>query len=163
MITEEDFVEVYTLHAPKVYKLCLGYASGNQSLAKDWQQETFMKVWNHRKSFKNQSSIGTWIYRIAVNVCLSDLRKTKKYELAKRKTSIEEQDSQEDEYQTKKITKMYSCIERLSMQNKTLILLELEDVPQATIAKTMGLAHGAVRTRLTRIRKTLLKCMNNGQ
>ena len=58
---------------------------------------------------------------------------------------------------------MYSCIDQLTEQNKALILLELEDLPQATIAETVGLAHGTLRTRLSRIRKSLLKCITNGK
>ena len=74
MITEQQFTNSYNLHASKVHRLCLGYASGNNELAKEWCQETFIKVWKHRNSFKGKSSIDTWIYRIAVNICLGDLR-----------------------------------------------------------------------------------------
>ena len=78
MNTEQDFTNIYNLYASKVHRLCLGYASGNNELAKEWLQETFIKVWKHRNSFKGKSSIDTWIYRIAVNVCLGDLRKSRK-------------------------------------------------------------------------------------
>ncbi|WP_317190646.1 RNA polymerase sigma factor, partial [Winogradskyella marina] len=61
------------------------------------------------------------------------------------------------------IKKMYHCIDQLNEQNKALILLELENIPQATIADTVGLAHGTLRTRLSRIRKSLLKCITNGK
>ncbi|SHG82011.1 RNA polymerase sigma factor [Winogradskyella jejuensis] len=163
MNIEKDFTQIYNTHAPKVLRLCLGYASGDGDLAKEWLQETFIKVWNHRKSFNQKSSIGTWIYRIAVNVCLSDLRKPKK--TIQVDDTVISQDIQEDfnEDETDKITKLYLCIDKLTEQNKGLILLELEEIPQATIAETLGLAHNAVRTRLSRIRKALLKCMTNGK
>ena len=63
----------------------------------------------------------------------------------------------------KNIQKMYHCIDQLNEQNRALILLELENIPQATIADTVGLAHGTLRTRLSRIRKSLLKCIKNGK
>ena len=81
MITEREFNNIYASHAHKVFRLCLGYASGNEDLAKEWQQETFIKVWKHKGSFKKKSSISTWIYRIAINTCLGDLRKSKKSSL----------------------------------------------------------------------------------
>ncbi|MBF4984590.1 RNA polymerase subunit sigma, partial [Nonlabens mediterrranea] len=56
---ERDFKEIYNKHSDKVYRLCIGYAAGDEDLAKDWHQETFIKVWNHRKSFKGDSSIST--------------------------------------------------------------------------------------------------------
>ena len=67
----------------------------------------------------------------------------------------------DDKTYDRNIVKMYHCIDKLSEQNKTLIMLELEEIPQATIAETTGMAHGALRTRLSRIRKTLLKCITN--
>ena len=41
--------------------------------------------------------------------------------------------------------------------------MELEDIPQIAIAETIGIAHGSLRTRLTRIRQSLLKCIKNGK
>lgn len=163
MSLEKDFNKIYNTYAPKVHRLCLGYAAGDDEQAKEWLQETFIKVWNHRRSFKGKSSIGTWIYRIAVNICLSDLRKPKKYhQINENALSIDIDDSDENRHDSN-IMRMYQCIDQLTEQNKTLILLELEEVPQATIAETTGLAHGAVRTRLSRIRKALLKCITNGK
>ena len=163
MITEQEFTNIYNLHASKVHRLCLGYASGNNELAKEWHQETFIKVWKHRNSFKGKSSIDTWIYRIAVNVCLGNLRKPRKNITINEdllSNSIYDDNKNDDE---KNIKKMYHCIDQLNEQNKALILLELENIPQTTIADTIGLAHGTLRTRLSRIRKSLLKCITNGK
>ncbi|SDR85787.1 RNA polymerase sigma factor [Winogradskyella sediminis] len=163
MITEQEFTNIYNLHASKIHRLCLGYASGNNELAKEWHQETFIKVWKHRNSFKGKSSVDTWIYRIAVNVCLSDLRKSRKSitineDLLSNSSNDDNIDNNEGN-----IKKMYHCIDQLNEQNKALILLELENIPQTTIADTVGLAHGTLRTRLSRIRKSLLKCITNGK
>jgi RNA polymerase sigma-70 factor (ECF subfamily) len=163
MISEQEFTQIYTSLASKVYRLCLGYATGNDELANEWLQETFIKVWNHRHSFQGNSSIDTWIYRIAVNVCLGDLRKSRKNIpihddlLSDRSDDDSPRDTNED------LKKMYHCIDQLNEQNRALILLELEEIPQATIADTVGLAHGTLRTRLSRIRKSLLKCITNGK
>ena len=163
MDIEKDFTQIYNTHAPKVFRLCLGYASGDETLAKEWQQETFIKVWNHRNSFKSKSAISTWIYRIAVNTCLGDLRKSKKEIQLNENTLGTEATVDENEKQALQIKKMHQCINKLTPINKTIILLELEDIPQATIAKMQGMAHGALRTRLSRIRSSLLKCITNGK
>jgi RNA polymerase sigma-70 factor (ECF subfamily) len=163
MITEKEFTNIYNLHASKIQRLCLGYASGNNELAKEWLQETFIKVWKHRNSFKEKSSIDTWIYRIAVNVCLGDLRKSRKSITINEdllSNSSYDDNKNDDE---KNIKKMYHCIDQLNEQNKALILLELENIPQTNIADTVGLAQGTLRTRLSRIRKSLLKCITNGK
>lgn len=160
-MTRQEFTSVYNTIGPKVFRLCLGYASGNVELAKEWHQETFIKVWNHRKSFKGDSSIDTWIYRIAVNVCLGDLRQIKRSQPITEEVLHHRGTDDYSVNDEKNIQKMYHCIDQLNGQNRALILLELEDIPQATIADTVGLAYGTLRTRLSRIRKSLLKCITN--
>ncbi|MBO3115116.1 RNA polymerase sigma factor [Winogradskyella sp. DF17] len=162
MTIEKDFTYIYNTHAPKVHRLCLGYASGNNERAKEWLQETFIKVWNHRASFKGDASVETWIYRIAVNTCLSDLRKSKKH-IPVNEGLLSNHLDDDNNNNEAQINQMYRCINQLTTQNKALILLELEEIPQATIAETTGLAHGTLRTRLSRIRKALLKCITNGK
>ncbi|WP_040281072.1 RNA polymerase sigma factor [Psychroserpens damuponensis] len=163
MITEQEFTNIYNLHASKIHRLCLGYASGNNELANEWLQETFIKVWKHRNSFEGKSSIDTWIYRIAVNICLGDLRKTKKSIPVNEEVLSNTNNDNDNNNEEGNIKKMYQCIDQLNEQNKAMILLELENIPQATIANTVGLAHGTLRTRLSRIRKSLLKCIKNGK
>ncbi len=163
VMTEQEFTRIYNLYTHKVYRLCLGYAAGNSDVAKDWHQQTFIKVWQHRNSFKGQSTIDTWIYRIATNVCLGDLRRSRKESAQDTSWVPDDEFESPSKDDTKTIKKLYRCIDSLNEQNKALILLELEDIPQATIADTVGLAHGAVRTRLSRIRKSLLKCIKNGK
>lgn len=161
MNIEVEFNEIYNAHAQKVFRLCLGYASGDEELAKEWQQETFIKVWNYRNSFQAKSAISTWIYRIAVNTCLGDLRKPKKdMRIDESYTGINST-VEEEEKRESQIKKMYKCIDKLTPGNKSIVLLELEDIPQATIAEMQGIAHGALRTRLSRIRNLLIKCITN--
>ncbi|MEH6659824.1 RNA polymerase sigma factor [Leeuwenhoekiella marinoflava] len=164
MNADTPFDELYHAYAPRVYRLCMGYAGGRDAIAREWVQETFIKVWKHRQSFKGDAAIATWIYRIAVNVCLSDLRKKPKTEGLNQSIPDQPEPDREQEQpsQDTRIAKLYTCIDQLTEKNKMLILLELEEVPQQEIAATTGLKHGAVRTRLLRIRKALLNCMTYG-
>ncbi|MEO0527059.1 MAG: RNA polymerase sigma factor, partial [Bacteroidota bacterium] len=72
------FEEVYRSNYPKVVRLCTGYLNGDGDIAKDVAQEVFVKVWQHLESFREESSISTWIYRISVNTCLLHIRDNKK-------------------------------------------------------------------------------------
>ena len=162
-MTEQEFTNIYNSNVSKVHRLCLGYASGNNELANEWLQEIFIKVWKHRNSFKGKSSINTWIYRIAVNVCIADLRKSRKSISINENLLSNSSNDDSNNNNEKNIKKMYHCIDQLNEQNRALILLELENIPQATIADTVGLTHGTLRTRLSRIRKSLLKCIKNGK
>ena len=69
-----QFEEIYQTFSPKVYRLCMGYVN-NADWAKDLVQETFIAVWQNLPKFRNESSVSTWIFRIATNNCLRQLEK----------------------------------------------------------------------------------------
>ncbi len=76
MNEHQDFTKLYNDYSPGLLKLCLGY-TGDKALAEDLLQETFIAVWNNLQKFRGDASMNTWIYRIAVNTCLSYLRKNR--------------------------------------------------------------------------------------
>tara|TARA_R100001369_G_scaffold5953_1_gene16330 strand:+ start:831 stop:1319 length:489 start_codon:yes stop_codon:yes gene_type:complete len=154
-----QFKSVYELNYPKVIRLCLGYTNGNTSLSKDLAQESFIKVWQNLDSFRNESSISTWIYRITVNTCLIELRKKKDVRLSNHLNHLEafSQDFFDDK--EIKLKKLYQCISTLRAENKSIILLELEGLPQKEIAEVMGLSHDVIRVRIHRIKNELTKCV----
>ena len=75
---ENTYKNIYKENYAKVMRLCMGYTVGDEALAKDLAQETFIKVWQNLDGFRNESGIGTWIYRICVNTCLAEIRKQRK-------------------------------------------------------------------------------------
>ena len=164
-MTEKEalFKEVYRSNYSNIMRLCLGYVGGNKSLANDIVQDTFVKVWENLEGFKGKSKISTWIYRIAVNTCLLYLRneKYKKVQIDHNVLQEPTDHSPEAMDTSNKLNKMYHCINELSEQNRAIILLELEGTPQKEIAEVMGQKHEAIRTRVHRIKKELLKCISN--
>lgn len=150
---EELFNKLYNENYEKVVRICSGYVKGNIVIAKDLAQEVFVKVWENLNKFQGKSKISTWIFRIAVNTCLLYKRKSNKtldYEFPI--------DSKEDKQLAEtKMKILFDCINKLSPQNKSIILLELESIPQKEIAEIMGMSHSAVRVRLLRIKETLSK------
>lgn len=158
MNKEKHFQKIYKDNYAKVMRLCLGYMNGNEDLAKDLTQEVFLKAWQHLPNFRGNSKMETWIYRITVNTCLQELRKKKPVMLQPELVSEETSITKEAEI---RFTAMYRCINTLSTENKSIILLELEEVPQQEIAAIIGIGHQAVRTRIHRIKQQLSKCVKN--
>lgn len=156
-----EFQELYAGYKEKVYRLCLGYLKGDEALAVYLTQDVFIKVHEHWASFKGNSSRPTWLYRIAVNTCLNQLRRDKKYkkvgvdQLHDHAAPQEPKDNSSHNFE-----ELYRCINKLNAINKSIILLELEDVPQQEIAEIIGINHGAVRTRINRIKDQLSKCID---
>lgn len=129
--------------------------------AQDLAQETFIIVWQKLDTFRNESSVGTWIFRIASNNCLRQIEKQKRFPksdlpnhlLEEKQTSIEPQ-----------IQFLYKCIAELPETDRIIISLELEDVKQAEIAKIIGLSEANVRVKIHRIKEKLTqKFKENGQ
>lgn len=159
---EARFKEIYETNYSRVNRLCLGYVNGDEELAADLAQEIFIKVWENLKNFRDESSISTWIYRIAVNTCLMAIRKgkrtSKKYSLEV-VSEIKEEDSEVEK--ENRLVDLYTCINALSETNKAIIMLELEGIQQKEIAEIIGIKHEAIRTRIHRIKKELTKCVNH--
>jgi RNA polymerase sigma-70 factor (ECF subfamily) len=67
------FEEIYRRHAPRVYSLAYRL-TGSLADAEDLLQEAFLLVHRKLDSFKGESALGTWIYRLATNCCVDFLR-----------------------------------------------------------------------------------------
>lgn len=72
----EDFETFYHTYESFIRKV--QFRIVGERLLDDSVQESFIKLWKYKSSFKNQSSIKTWIYKISVNVAIDLLKKNKK-------------------------------------------------------------------------------------
>ena len=71
------FEKLYRANVDRVYGLCLRM-TGNASEAEDCAQEAFIQAWNKLDKFRGDSAFGTWLHRVAVNVVLGRMRKSKR-------------------------------------------------------------------------------------
>ena len=142
---------------------------GTEEDAKDISQEVFIKAYKNIARFDGKSAFATWIYRIAYNTCIDELRKRK----AKQTVSMEEElEGEENKYQKQFIAqeenpedillkkesleRLKHAIASLSEEGKTVITLrDLEGFSYAEIADISGVSMGTVKSRLSRARKQL--------
>lgn len=161
MTEKKQFNDIYDKHYNKVFRLCKGYFCGDIALASDATQEIFIKVWEKLDSFRNESSISTWIYRIAVNTCLLYLRKSssrKEIRTDQLPQVVSEIYSSEKDEQLKQ---MYQCIQKLEETNKIIILMTLDGIEYPQIAEVIGISEETLRVRIHRIKKSLTQCVQN--
>ena len=155
-----NFETIYKTYWQKVFRLCMGYAN-DTAAAKDLAQETFIKVWKQLPKFRNESSIGTWIFRIASNTCLRQIQKDKK--MPKSELPLEIKDEILETNIEKDIQLLYQYISELQEVERIIISLELEDMHQKEIAEIVGLSEGNVRVKIHRIKEKLTqKFKKNG-
>ena len=72
---ERQFVEMVTNHQQTIYKVCYMYATDDYTLD-ELYQETIINLWKGYAHFREESKVSTWIYRIAMNTCISYFRKS---------------------------------------------------------------------------------------
>jgi RNA polymerase sigma-70 factor (ECF subfamily) len=145
------FEELYQSYQQKVFRLCMGYVN-DPDWAKDITQEIFITIWQKLPEFRNESAIGTWIFRIASNQCLRQLEKQKRMPKVELPEQLEVSPDLSNEAQ---INFLYKCISGLNEIDRIIISLELEDVKQAEIAEIVGISESNVRVKIHRIKEKL--------
>ena len=151
------FEEIYKTYWQKVLRLCMGYVN-NHDWAKDIAQETFITVWQQLPKFKNESSIGTWVFRIASNHCLRQIERQNRMPQSNLPAELAEvvQPNIENKFEF-----LYKCISELSETDRIIISLELEDLKQTEIANIVGISETNVRVRIHRIKEELRQKFHN--
>ena len=156
---EENFLKELELNKESLLRICSIYAIDSE-MKKDYFQESLLNIWKSLPSFKEQSSLKTWMYRITINVCLGLNRNRKKtpldfIEIVEEKNRIDLAEKTDP-----RLEKMLGCIAKLKTSNKVIISLHLEELPYKEIAKITGLTENHVAVKIKRIKKKLLNCIN---
>ena len=140
-----------------IYKGCYLYTTPNATLS-DLYQEVVLNIWKAFPKFRKECKVSTWIYRIALNTCISFIRKEKN--IPEIVTLTQEADrSEEDDETQAMLRQLYQMINRLGQLEKSIILLYLEEKSYEEISEITGLTVTNVATKLNRI-KDKLKKMN---
>ena len=156
--TEKEFLTTIKMYERVIYKVCYLYTSPNASL-NDLYQEVVLNIWTAFPKFRNECKISTWIYRIALNTCISFIRKEKRLpEFVTLNTDVYGLVDEKDPLH-EMLKKLYSLINQLGQLDKSIILLYLEEKNYEEIAEITGLTITNVATKLSRI-KDKLKKMN---
>lgn len=158
-----SFDEILEENKERIYRLCRIYAV-EPIAPQDLFQEVIYQVWKSLSEFKGNSQLSTWIYRIALNVCISSkLKLQKKREKMIRLESIQFNlvEDSVDNNQKEKLGILQSCISTLNEADKSIIVLYLEDLSYREISNITGLTENHIAVKMKRIRTKLFNCMNS--
>lgn len=147
----EAFRRLFERHSRGVLRLALRYA-GNRADAEDICQEVFLQVWRNAAGFRGEARFSTWLYRIAVNRCLSHRRRRAAPE------SLEEAEEVADprEHDPETARLVGEAVGRLpGRQRLAVILAHFEGRPYREIAGLLGTTVPAVESLLFRARAGL--------
>jgi len=155
---KNTFLKVLSDHKLIVFKVCRSYCH-NQEDQKDLAQEIIYQLWNAFDKYNEAFKLSTWVYRIALNVAISNYRKTKtqnKYftPLDEEMVSIsveENSDRKED------LELLQTFIGQLDSLNKALMILYLDGHSHKEISEMLAISISNVGSKINRIKNKLKK------
>ena len=150
--SEKQFALTVKEHRCTIYTVCYMFSQDADEV-EDLFQEVLINLWNGFEGFENRSNIRSWVYRIALNTCIS-------YDRKKRRTATERlnmninlfEDRDED---TRQVDLLHKRISRLQPFDRAIVLLWLENLSYDEIGQIVGITAKNVSVRLFRIREQL--------
>jgi RNA polymerase sigma-70 factor (ECF subfamily) len=160
----EAFDVIVERHRRPVYQLCYRFV-GNHEDASDLSQDVFLRAYRGLKGFKGQSSLGTWLYRIGVNVCLNRVgTKVPQTEpLDARPHRAKGHDPAGELLRNERAAGVRAAIAQLPRkQRATLILRIYQELSHQEIADILGSSVGAVKANFFHALGNLKKILEGG-
>ena len=160
---QEDkyFEKIIKNNKHKIYRICNIYAVVPIE-PQDLFQEVVYQIWKSLESFKSNSSIDTWVYKITINVCLrSKMKLDKNYSKTDRFESIHYTPTEKeiDTSEQEKHKYLKECISALNEIDTSIIVLYLDVLSYKEIAVIKGLTENHIAVKMKRIRKKLFECI----
>jgi RNA polymerase sigma-70 factor (ECF subfamily) len=157
-----DFDEVVRLYRPRIFRFLMASLS-DRDVAESLTQDCFLKAYNARHQFRGESSLSTWLTRIALNLVRDHLRSRRmRFWQRTRDTALDIVDvgewipdgaSSPEQVclQQERVREIWKSVEQLSRQQRTVFLLRfVEEMELAEIAETTGMNTSTVKSHLYR-------------
>jgi RNA polymerase sigma-70 factor (ECF subfamily) len=155
---EKEFLDMINNHKGIIYKVCHLYGK-EKNYKEDLFQEIVLQLWRSFPSFRKESLLTTWMYRVALNTAISQFRKDVKeperQSLSKAEFQIPEIAFPQDE--NSQTALLNQAIQQLTRIEKALVMLYLEEKSYREISDIMGITQSNVGVKLNRIKIKLEK------
>ncbi len=149
---KRQFIQVINQNRGTIRSLCKVYYASEED-QKDAFQDIVLQLWKSLNSFKGQSEISTWIYRVGLNTILSKKRKEQPA------FNLESIDTYQQHYRTvhadDDVELLQLVIQTLKDMDKAIVVLHLEGYRNKEIAEILKLSPSNVATRFNRIKAQL--------
>jgi RNA polymerase sigma factor (sigma-70 family) len=156
---QRQFVQLLQAHRGIVYKVA-GCYSRNPADRADLVQEICLQLWRAFSRYDRQRKFSTWMYRVALNVAISQVRRSYRPEAGRFEPlgeihlkTLGADDT--DRERLEQLEVMYAFIAELEPLNRALMLLYLDDHSYTEMADILGIRETNVATKISRIKSTL--------
>ena len=155
MKQEEYFTQLVRENKSTIYTVCYMF-SQDEDEVNDLFQETLINLWKGIDSFREESKISTWIYRVALNTCLLQERKKKK-EVKKVPLNMNVNFFEDNDPNSTQVRILHQRIGKLGLVDRALVMMWLEGMSYDEIGAVMGITPQNVGVKLFRIKEQLKK------
>jgi RNA polymerase sigma-70 factor, ECF subfamily len=165
---EERFNLLVKENQLKILRICRYYAPVAED-QKDIYQEILINIWKSLESFRGEAQESTWIYRIALNTAMGFAGKEfRRMKIVldggeKNLQNLISEDDNEVKLREDQINLLQNHLNQLSIIDKAIISLVLEDLTSKEIAEIIGITEPNVRVKIHRIKETLSEQMKGGR
>jgi RNA polymerase sigma-70 factor (ECF subfamily) len=126
----------------------------------DLFQEIVLQLWRSYDTFKGQSKISTWMYRVALNTAITLFRKKTKSPQTDELMDFHASNYVEDDGEKQQqISVLYKVIKMLPNVERAIVTMYLDDLPYRDIAENLGITEVNARVKMNRLKKTLKELM----
>jgi len=160
----EAFDVIVERYQRQIYGLCFRFLRTHED-ASDLTQDVFIRAYRSLPRFKQESSLGTWLYRIGVNACLNRLSASSAQDrsvpLAETHAVSPEESPADALLRDERAAEVRAAIARLpKKQRATLVLRAYQELPHEQIAAILGSSVGAVKANFFHALKNLKKLLD---
>src|SRR5277367_329032 len=150
----EAFETLLAAYQDKVFRLCYSML-GDRAQAEDAAQESFLRIWKAMDRYRGESALGTWIFSITRNVCLTAISKRRRpapiEEAEAERAAPDAPDRQPD---------IFQLVDQLPANYRQVVMLfYMEDRSYEQVANMLDIPLGTVKTHLHRARQQLAMMM----
>lgn len=155
-VQKQVFEEWLNLHKGLLFKVVRAYAF-TQEEQDDLFQEITIQIWNSIPSFRRESAVTTWLYRISLNTALKWTRKENKHQNGRNSIEGMEYLLQEKTHTPdERLIWLYEQITLLNEIDRSLTLLLLDGFSYKEMAQMMGISESNIGVKIHRIKKHLI-------
>ena len=156
---EKEFLMMIEAQKRTIYKVCYIYANDQDDL-NDLFQETVLNLWKGFPRYRGDSKLTTWVYRIAMNTCITFLRRSNA-RLQTVPMTANVASIAEEEDKTGQLRELYRLINQLGKLERALILLWLDERSYQEMADILGISKASIAVKLHRVKEKLKKMSNS--
>lgn len=151
---------LYERHAPRVYRL-LFRSVGDEEMAREYTQDTFVRVFQRLDQFRGESAFSTWLHSVAMSMLFTGLRREKRFRTRERELAMAENHAVPPVAGDPHLRKRLQVeLERLPTRLRVPVVMhDVEGFTHREIAETLGIPEGTSKARLSEGRARLREAL----